>query len=320
MPVDEVRAEETPFGHYITSDAGSITTLAGRSPFGSRRLGQAGGLRAGEPAVAGRVTLGALACVGLAATLAGCDAAKTAHRAAPTGPAPTLAVTCGTARGASVRPVWLRAADGQRLYAIAGGAGDTGIVLVPESPPGNVCGWLPSLTAFEHAGFRVLALDYRGTGQSTVSPEAPKFAFGRDLAAAVSQLRRNGAKYVVLLGASFGGAAAMTFGPRLHINAVVSLSGEPALLQYHMDAAAAVPRLRVPLLILGTRHDSYLSIAAARLLLRRVGSRDKRLVLFPGSWHGWDIVQEAPFAKTARATIISWIRSRTSTLGPKPAP
>lgn len=249
----------------------------------------------------------------LVAVLAGCGAAKTAHQAAPAAPEPpTVVTTCGGAPSARVHAIWLRASDGQRLYAIAGGAGDIGIALVPESPPGNVCGWLPSIAAFERAGFRVLALDYRGTGQSPVSDGVPEFAFGRDLAAAVSRLRHDGAKFVVLVGASFGGATAMAFGPHLDVNAVVSLSGETALPEYHINAASALPRLRVPLLILGTRHDSYLSVSAARLLLRQTGSQDKRLALFPGSWHGWDIVQQAPFAATARATIISWIRSRTT--------
>jgi pimeloyl-ACP methyl ester carboxylesterase len=252
-------------------------------------------------------------CAGLVAVLAGCGAAKTADRAAPAGLAPpSIAATCGSASGASVRAIWLHAADGQRLYAVAGGAGDVGIAFIPESPPGNVCGWLPSLAAFERAGFRVLALDYRGTGQSPVSRGVREFAFGRDLAAAVAQLHHDGARSVVLLGASFGAAAAMTFAPRLDVNAVVSLSGEPTLPGYHIDAAAAVPRLRVPLLIVGTRHDSYLSTAAARRLLRRAGSHDKRLVLFRGSWHGWDIIQQAPFAATARTAIISWIRRQTN--------
>jgi esterase/lipase len=67
----------------------------------------------------------------------------------------------------------------------------------------------------------------------------------------------------------------------------------------------------VPLLIVGTRHDPYLPVAAARQLIHRAGTDDKRAVFYPGSWHGWDIVQRAPFARRARALVISWIRRRS---------
>ena len=50
----------------------------------------------------------------------------------------------------------------------------------------------------------------------------------------------------------------------------------------------------------------------ARRLLRSAGSRDKRLVLFPGAFHGWQIVEEAPYAPTARRLVLKWIRARAA--------
>ena len=238
------------------------------------------------------------------ATLAGALlVAGAATAAAP----PSEVSVCSRPLVPSTHTIWLHADDGQQLYAIDGGAGVVGVVLVPESPPGDVCDWLPFFRSLERSHLRVLAVDYRGTGQSFLASGVDQFAYGRDLAAAVAHLRSDGARRIVLVGASLGGAAAMTYGPKLDIDAVVSLSGEASLPEYHLDAIGSVPRLRVPLLIVGTRHDSYLSVTAARNLLRRAGSKNKRLLLFPGDRHGWDIVQGAPYAAQAKTAITDWI-------------
>jgi alpha-beta hydrolase superfamily lysophospholipase len=206
--------------------------------------------------------------------------------------------------------MWLHASDGQRLYAISGGSGPSGVVLVPESPPGDVCGWLPYIATLEHAGLRVLALDYRGTGDSPVTVRRAAVDLKPDLTAAVGQLRDEGAEKVILGGASLGGAAAMTYGPSLDIDGVISLSGETDLPAYHLDAIGAVPRLRVPLLLVDARHDPYLPVVDARRLVRRAGTSDKQARFFPGEWHGWEIVEDAPYAQKARALILGWIRAR----------
>ena len=264
------------------------------------------------PAVAGRVAASApriaFAAVAILFATAGCGGHGRAARADP--PLPSLTSDCSDADGAQVQPIWLHTSDGQRLYAIHGGSGGSGVVLVPESPPGDVCGWLRYAATLERAGMRVVAFDYRGTGDSPVQRGRPPFAYGRDLAVAVAQLRADGAKKVAVVGASFGGAVAMTYASG--VDGVVSLSGETALPQYHVDALSAVSHLNVPLLIIGSRSDTYLPVAGARALLRRAGSTAKSLVLYPGSWHGWQIVEDAPYARRARAVVLAWLRTKTA--------
>ena len=139
---------------------------------------------------------------------------------------------------------------------------------------------------------RVVAFDYRGTGDSPVQRGRPPFAYGRDLAAAVAQLRADGAKKVAVVGASFGGAVAMTYA-----SGVEGWSASPArplCPSTTSTRSTAVSHLNVPLLIIGSRSDTYLPVAGARELLRRAGSTAKSLVLYPGSWHGWQIVEDAP--------------------------
>ncbi len=223
---------------------------------------------------------------------------------------PTLKEKCGDTPGVSTQPFWITTADAVRLYAIEVGSGPVGVVLAHESPA-NLCGWLPYVPSLTAAGLRVLAFDFRGFGASVAPRSAAYRAFDRDLAAAVARVRADGARHVFLMGASYGGAIALTYAPRLKLDGVISLSGEIYLPSTKANPFASAPRLRAPLLIVGSRHDRYLPVKDALTLLRRAGSKDKRTALYRGGWHGWGIVEDAPYAAHARALILSWIRARS---------
>lgn len=168
------------------------------------------------------------------------------------------------------------------------------------------------------AGFRVLLFDLRGFGLSqSPTADAKSGRFSRDFEGAVAELGREGSSRVFIGGASFGGAASMVAGSRLgsRIAGVVSFSGEPNLGNKYgpnteLDAQAAVPSLRAPLLILGSREDGYLSVDQARSLERRAGSSYKRLALFPGGYHGWDLVGLAPYHERSSRVLIDFLRHR----------
>ncbi len=248
----------------------------------------------------GAAVLTLLALVFSAASLAGAN---------PSGPR-TLEQKCGDTSGVTAKPFWLETGDAMRLYAIESGEGPVGVVLAHESPA-DLCGWLPYMATLAQSGLRVLAFDFRGFGDSQrPSTTRADVGYGRDLSAAVARVRADGARKVFLVGASFGGAAALAYGPELPLAGLVSLSGEPQIEGAGLDGLAAVPKLRAPLLIVGSRHDRYLSVSDALRLLARAGSRDKRTAFYPGAFHGWDLVEGAPYAASARALVLAWIRSR----------
>jgi pimeloyl-ACP methyl ester carboxylesterase len=235
-------------------------------------------------------------------------AALAATAGSATGPRP-LREKCGETYGVAAKPFWLETADRVPLYAIETGNGATGVVLVHESPA-DLCGWLPYIHSLRGAGLRILAIDLRLFGDSRPPDGVSYLAYDRDLRAAIAHLRRRGAKHVVLVGASFGGATVLTYGSRVDADAVVSMSGELSLPSRHLDSLAGVRGLRVPLLIVGSRHDGYLPVDEALKLLHAAGSRDKRTAFYPGGFHGWDIVEDAPYAPRARALVLGWIRAR----------
>src|SRR5205823_4603029 len=177
--------------------------------------------------------------------------------------------------------------------------------------PADLCGWIPYIPTLTAAGLRVLAFDFRGYGSSDRSVGPQVAGYPGDLAVAVARIRADGATKVFLVGASFGGELSLTYGSRLPLAGVISLSGETSLPAVKPTALASIPRLRAPLLIVGSRHDPLLPVSDAQKLLRQAGSKDKRLALYPGTWHGWAIVESAPYAAKARALILAWIRARS---------
>jgi dienelactone hydrolase len=74
-----------------------------------------------------------------------------------------------------------------------------------------------------------------------------------------------------------------------------------------LDALAAVPKLRVPFLVVGSKQDGFLPPPDAQALIRRAGSADKRLVLFPGDFHGWDLFGPAPYHAQATRTVLAFL-------------
>ena len=231
---------------------------------------------------------------------------------------PSLAERCGGPAGTKATVGWFRTSDGVRLDGAVLGNGEKGVVLVHESPA-DLCGWVPYARVLAGDGFRVLLIDLRGFGLSE-SPDEPSTCgrFSRDFAAAVSELKREGADKVFLMGASFGGITSMVSGSRLgsRVAGVVSVSGEEQLanscgdtpsLSAELDALAAVPKLRAPFLVLSSRDDGYLLPDQARDLVRRAGSQHKRLVLFPGGEHGWDILDIGPYHARASRILVAFL-------------
>jgi pimeloyl-ACP methyl ester carboxylesterase len=91
-----------------------------------------------------------------------------------------------------------------------------------------------------------------------------------------------------------------------------TVAGRTAL-RLDRDLVAAVRRARgagarVPFLYIGTTNDSAAPAKEARTIFERVGSRDKRIVMFGGVLHGTELVDTAPFAPQVRALVLRWLR------------
>ncbi len=206
--------------------------------------------------------------------------------------------------------MWIRASDGVRLYAIEAGQGPTAVVLAHEGGA-DLCEWLSYMRTLNGAGLRAFAFDFRGSGHSD-DPSRGSLALGRDLAAAVARVRADGAKHVFLLGASMGGAAVVQNSAGIRVDGLISLSGTRLWPGYGINDPAGVRSLSAPFLYVGTRDDRRAPRTEAESVFRRVGSRDKGIVLYPGSAHGTTLVDVRPYAARTRALILDWIHERSS--------
>lgn len=104
--------------------------------------------------------------------------------------------------------VSFRAEDGVPVSGLSYGAGRHGVILVPGAH-GVGETWDMQARRLAKAGFRVLAIDYRGLGRSHEVPQDSDKAH-LDVLGAVRQLKSNGADQVSIVGASWGGRAAGT--------------------------------------------------------------------------------------------------------------
>ena len=101
------------------------------------------------------------------------------------------------------------AEDGGVVYADLYGAGERGVVLA-HGGRFNKGSWEKQARELAKAGFRVLAIDFRGYGKSRGPGDADPMSapLYLDVLAAVRYLRKMGAKTVSVIGGSMGGGAA----------------------------------------------------------------------------------------------------------------
>jgi dienelactone hydrolase len=108
-----------------------------------------------------------------------------------------------------------------------------------------------------------------------------------------------------------GGAATVAEAPKLKdVAGVISLSGELDLPTSELDAIGAAPSIEVPFLFVGSEADGYVLGSDARRLTRAVGSKDKQVRIFEGGYHGWDLLDVAPYRARVKSLIVDWIRGR----------
>lgn len=228
----------------------------------------------------------------------------------PEKPPPSLASRCGSeGRNVDAELVWFRASDGTLLDGAAIGDGDVAVVLAHESPS-DLCPWLRYAKTLAGRGFRAFIFDMRGSGASKgASRFADYHRLDWDVEAAAAEVRRLGATKVFLVGASAGGAAVLVAGAPLSPEpaGIISLSGETSL-PPSLDALENARKLKAPLLLLVARQDLYVNVLDYQALKREAGSRDKRLAVYNGAWHGWDLLYKAPYRSKVDALVLGFLK------------
>ncbi len=184
--------------------------------------------------------------------------------------------------------VTITAQDGGKVCADLYGQGDRAVVLA-HGGRFNKESWRDQARTLESAGFRVMAIDFRGFGCST-GPGQTDFdgaPFENDVLAAVRYLKAQGAKTVSVVGGSFGGGAAgdaSIKSPAGTIDRIVLVGAEPNL---------PADRLKSRALFIVAREDS--NGAGPRLPGIRAqyekAPQPKELIVLEGSAHAQFLFQ-----------------------------
>jgi dienelactone hydrolase len=200
-----------------------------------------------------------------------------------------------TGFAAAVVAVWLTApaqspahvsfptADGGIVHADVYGAGDRGVVLA-HGGRFDKASWRKQAQALASAGFRSVAIDFRGRGLSRGGPKSnpPDEGLHYDVLAAVRYLRETGARTVSVVGGSMGGGAAAQA-------TVVSAPGEIDRIVLLAHSAIDQPeRMKGRKLFITTRDDPSASGAPRLVKIReqyQKAPEPKELVILEGSAH-----------------------------------
>lgn len=174
---------------------------------------------------------------------------------------------------------------GQPLVGYTLGTGSVGVVLGNQA--GNdACSWLGYANDLVQKGYRVMAFDFNGEGDSAPSDGSG----GDDVAAAAKYLRSQpGVSDIVLIGASRGGTAVLAAATNLQPppKAVVSLSA-PGVFNRD-DAASVVEKLTMPTLFIAAEDDTSFAVDA-RSMSERAPQGVATLKIVSGSSHGQSLV------------------------------
>jgi len=191
-------------------------------------------------------------------------------------------------------------ADGGVVSADLYGAGERGVVLA-HGGRFKKGSWEKQAQALAAAGFRVLAIDFRGYGQSRGPGDSDPMSapLHLDVLAAVRYLRKSGAKKVSVVGASMGGGAAGDA-------SILSEPGEIDRLVF-LGAAPNGPaeKLKAASLFIVARDDASedgLRLPGIRAQYEKV-PQPKELIIVDGSAHAQFLFQTDQGEKIMREIL-----------------
>jgi pimeloyl-ACP methyl ester carboxylesterase len=193
--------------------------------------------------------------------------------------------------------------DGGVVYADLYGAGDKAVILA-HGGQFNKESWAPQAQILVDAGYRVLAIDFRGYGESHGPGDhdvlsAPLYL---DVLAAVRYLHKNGGRSVSIVGGSMGGSAAGD----------ASIESQPGEIDRLVLLGAApnepAEKLKSPVLFILARDDTEGSELRLPGIQRQYdrAPQPKQLILLDGSAHAQHLF-ETPQADRVMREILRFL-------------
>jgi dienelactone hydrolase len=191
--------------------------------------------------------------------------------------------------------------DGGQVYADLYGHGNRSVVLA-HGAIFNKESWAPQARPLAKAGFRVLAIDFRGRGKSHGGPNTPRGLRGLsyDVLAAIHYLHETGSKSVSVVGASMGGGA----------SALAATEAKPGEIDRLILLAAVgikdPQKMQGRKLFIVSRHDMLRNGEPRLTMVREQYEKapgPKKLIVLPGSAHAQFIFKTKEGPRLFRAIL-----------------
>jgi pimeloyl-ACP methyl ester carboxylesterase len=178
--------------------------------------------------------------------------------------------------------------DGATITAELYGSGDTVVIF---SVMGNCKpGWreFAQLTAAQ--GLTALTYQWRGCRASGSVDEDEIQKFVDDLRGAITFMREQGAKKIILVGASLGGCASAKLAVESQADGLVVVASPPEISQWGFEIDAADLNTDIPKLFITTENDDTVPASATRELFD-LAAEPKEWQTYPGIAHGTDLFE-----------------------------
>jgi len=212
-------------------------------------------------------------------------ACATAPSPTPTALSPTLAPVTPTS--SAPRAVTFATRDGVTLAGTLYGQGETAIIFsnMGDKHPDS---WAAMAQAAADAGYLALTYDFRYWVNGKMDLTLARHV-GNDLSAAVDFVRGQGARQVVLVGASLGGMASAKVAAQTQAVAVVIIGSPLNAPSVHLQVEETeLQAIHAPKLFITSENDQTVEAAALKEMYT-LALDPKELEVYPGTAHGTDI-------------------------------
>jgi pimeloyl-ACP methyl ester carboxylesterase len=166
------------------------------------------------------------------------------------------------------------------------GAGDTVAVLLHQTDGDGMCGFTFYAAYLAEQGVRVVLMDFCDYGQSDCGDT--QLELPAQVQAVTDAVRDQRAKRVVLVGASLGGAVAVSAAKRTKADAIVDLSGPADFGKLSISDNAR--SITMPALFAFSDTDRT-DLEQVRQNLKRMPTKTKIFLSYPAG-HGYELLQD----------------------------